>query len=225
MHFGHANSLRQAKAMGDYLIVGVHTDGAHARRCQPLILHRSRDPQAQGPAGDERGGAVRLRFRAAPSHAAQIQDGARVQVGRRGMLRLGALPPRQHELRSWRRPRTAPLSRRSSSTTATSACTEASPASDASVLTRADDITTTEHGEDTYQEVKDAGMYRCDGARAAPTKTLQRVQAHGRRVEHRSCWPVRHCHCGSPVDARSMLLMTKNHHVPEGPTVRACACR
>jgi cytidyltransferase-like protein len=27
MHFGHANSLRQARAMGDYLIVGVHTDG------------------------------------------------------------------------------------------------------------------------------------------------------------------------------------------------------
>jgi len=26
VHFGHANSLRQAKAMGDYLIVGVHTD-------------------------------------------------------------------------------------------------------------------------------------------------------------------------------------------------------
>ncbi|KNC85328.1 ethanolamine-phosphate cytidylyltransferase [Sphaeroforma arctica JP610] len=26
MHFGHANSLRQAKAMSDYLIVGVHTD-------------------------------------------------------------------------------------------------------------------------------------------------------------------------------------------------------
>lgn len=25
-HFGHANSLRQAKAMGDYLIVGVHSD-------------------------------------------------------------------------------------------------------------------------------------------------------------------------------------------------------
>jgi len=27
MHFGHANSLRQAKLMGDYLVVGVHTDG------------------------------------------------------------------------------------------------------------------------------------------------------------------------------------------------------
>ena len=26
VHFGHANSLRQAKAMGDYLIVGVHND-------------------------------------------------------------------------------------------------------------------------------------------------------------------------------------------------------
>lgn len=26
VHFGHANSLRQAKALGDVLIVGVHTD-------------------------------------------------------------------------------------------------------------------------------------------------------------------------------------------------------
>ena len=26
VHFGHANSLRQAKAMGDYLVVGVHSD-------------------------------------------------------------------------------------------------------------------------------------------------------------------------------------------------------
>ena len=26
VHFGHANSLRQAKMMGDYLVVGVHTD-------------------------------------------------------------------------------------------------------------------------------------------------------------------------------------------------------
>jgi len=27
VHFGHANFLRQAKALGDYLIVGVHSDG------------------------------------------------------------------------------------------------------------------------------------------------------------------------------------------------------
>jgi ethanolamine-phosphate cytidylyltransferase len=26
MHFGHANALRQAKAMGDFLVVGVHSD-------------------------------------------------------------------------------------------------------------------------------------------------------------------------------------------------------
>ncbi len=27
VHYGHSNQLRQAKAMGDYLTVGVHTDG------------------------------------------------------------------------------------------------------------------------------------------------------------------------------------------------------
>ncbi|VDQ16291.1 unnamed protein product [Trichobilharzia regenti] len=26
VHFGHANALRQAKALGDQLIVGVHSD-------------------------------------------------------------------------------------------------------------------------------------------------------------------------------------------------------
>jgi ethanolamine-phosphate cytidylyltransferase len=29
LHFGHANALRQAKALGDELVVGVHTDGIH----------------------------------------------------------------------------------------------------------------------------------------------------------------------------------------------------
>jgi len=26
VHFGHANALRQAKSLGDYLVVGVHSD-------------------------------------------------------------------------------------------------------------------------------------------------------------------------------------------------------
>lgn len=30
VHYGHSNQLRQAKAMGDYLMVGVHTDGRAA---------------------------------------------------------------------------------------------------------------------------------------------------------------------------------------------------
>jgi ethanolamine-phosphate cytidylyltransferase len=33
VHFGHANALRQAKAMGDYLIVGVHSD-------EEITLHK-----------------------------------------------------------------------------------------------------------------------------------------------------------------------------------------
>jgi len=29
VHFGHANACRQAKLMGTYLIVGVHSDGLY----------------------------------------------------------------------------------------------------------------------------------------------------------------------------------------------------
>lgn len=30
VHYGHFNALRQAKKLGDVLVVGVHSDGNHA---------------------------------------------------------------------------------------------------------------------------------------------------------------------------------------------------
>lgn len=38
VHYGHSNQLRQAKAMGDYLIVGVHTDGRTAKHVHIICL-------------------------------------------------------------------------------------------------------------------------------------------------------------------------------------------
>ncbi|KAF4526468.1 hypothetical protein B566_EDAN014080 [Ephemera danica] len=38
VHFGHANSLRQAKALGEYLIVGVHTDEEITRHKGPPMV-------------------------------------------------------------------------------------------------------------------------------------------------------------------------------------------
>lgn len=38
VHFGHANSLRQAKAMGNYLVVGVHTDQEIAKHKGPPVF-------------------------------------------------------------------------------------------------------------------------------------------------------------------------------------------
>ncbi|KAL6461997.1 hypothetical protein MHYP_G00301420 [Metynnis hypsauchen] len=38
VHYGHSNQLRQAKAMGDYLVVGVHTDGEIAKHKGPPVF-------------------------------------------------------------------------------------------------------------------------------------------------------------------------------------------
>ena len=38
VHFGHANSLRQAKKMGDHLIVGVHTDEEITKHKGPPVF-------------------------------------------------------------------------------------------------------------------------------------------------------------------------------------------
>ncbi|XKL63384.1 hypothetical protein PGB90_005748 [Kerria lacca] len=38
VHFGHANALRQAKALGDYLIVGVHTDEEISKHKGPPVF-------------------------------------------------------------------------------------------------------------------------------------------------------------------------------------------
>lgn len=38
VHFGHANSLRQAKAMGDYLLVGVHSDAEVTEHKGPPVF-------------------------------------------------------------------------------------------------------------------------------------------------------------------------------------------
>jgi len=38
MHYGHANALRQAKALGDYLIVGVHSDEEILQHKGPTVM-------------------------------------------------------------------------------------------------------------------------------------------------------------------------------------------
>jgi len=38
MHFGHANALRQAKSLGDYLVVGVHSDAEIEKHKGPPVM-------------------------------------------------------------------------------------------------------------------------------------------------------------------------------------------
>jgi len=37
-HFGHANALRQARELGDYLIVGIHSDKEIERVKGPTVM-------------------------------------------------------------------------------------------------------------------------------------------------------------------------------------------
>lgn len=39
MHYGHANALRQAKEMGDYLVVGVHSDAEVLKHKGPTVMN------------------------------------------------------------------------------------------------------------------------------------------------------------------------------------------
>ena len=38
MHYGHANALRQARALGDVLVVGVHSDAAILANKGPTVM-------------------------------------------------------------------------------------------------------------------------------------------------------------------------------------------
>ncbi|KAI9095508.1 hypothetical protein DFS34DRAFT_626090 [Phlyctochytrium arcticum] len=39
MHYGHANALRQAKSLGDYLVVGVHSDAEIEKHKGPTVMN------------------------------------------------------------------------------------------------------------------------------------------------------------------------------------------
>lgn len=39
MHFGHANALRQARSLGDYLVVGVHSDAEITKNKGPPVMN------------------------------------------------------------------------------------------------------------------------------------------------------------------------------------------
>lgn len=46
MHFGHANALRQARALGDVLVVGVHSDAEITRNKGPPVMNERERYQA-----------------------------------------------------------------------------------------------------------------------------------------------------------------------------------
>jgi len=103
MHFGHANSLRQAKAYGDYLIVGVHSDADINRHKGPTVMNEA-----------ERYEAVR-----SCKWVDEVVEGAPYVTDLDFVAKF-----------------------------------------DCDFVVHGDDITTDEHGNDTYQAVKDAGKYK-----------------------------------------------------------------
>jgi ethanolamine-phosphate cytidylyltransferase len=223
MHFGHANSLRQAKAMGDYLIVGVHTDGLP--RLYVLLLERTIAAEIlkhKGPPVMNEQERYVLFACGLLFIAWKVQDGPSLQVGGRGALhfpfisRLSFVGRRGCSLRD--------NNRNSAGQPLRFLCARRSaPVSIGRALMRPDDITTTEDGRDSYQEVKDAGMYRyvclfslhsfilqSECKRTAGVSTTDLV---GRSEQ---------CIASSfPFTQHSMLLMTKNHFLPDGPSVCA----
>eukprot|EP00041_Stephanoeca_diplocostata_P011936 m.198293 g.198293 ORF g.198293 m.198293 type:complete len:383 (+) comp18740_c0_seq12:231-1379(+) len=103
MHFGHANAIRQAKQMGDYLIAGVHTDADIATHKGPPIMNeRERYEAVRGCKW------VDEVIEGAP-YVTQLSDLEKYNID---------------------------------------------------FVVHGDDITTDEHGNDTYQAIKDAGKYK-----------------------------------------------------------------
>lgn len=103
VHFGHANSLRQAKEMGDYLIVGVHTDEEIRKHKGPPVFNEQE----------------RYRMVRAIKWVDEVVEGAPYVTTQETLNKYNC-----------------------------------------EFCVHGDDITMTADGKDTYQEVKDAGLYK-----------------------------------------------------------------
>jgi cytidyltransferase-like protein len=79
VHFGHANSLRQAKAMGDYLVVGVHNDEEITKhKGPPVFTEEERYVKVSQPYYTY---CLPLNIQQFLDVYFQVQDGERHQVG------------------------------------------------------------------------------------------------------------------------------------------------